>query len=103
LSKDFLNAILKKIYSTILAEAQEAVGGYVKDKIKQVLKMIAVAVTATVLLAAGVIFVCVGLIRYLSLIVPSWLAWIFVGVIVAMIGLLLLLVSLLSLKTSPRS
>jgi len=99
LSKDFLNAILKKIYSTILAEAQEAVGGYVKGKIKQVLRTIAVAVTAVVFLAAGAIFICIGLIRYLSLIVPLWLAWIFVGIIVAMIGLLLLLVSLLSFKT----
>jgi len=99
LSKDFLNAILKKISSTILSEAQEAVGGYVKDKIKQVLKTIAVAVTAIVFLATGVIFICVGLIRYLSLIVPSWLAWIFIGIIVAMIGLLLLLVSLLYVKT----
>jgi len=75
------------------------VGGYVKEKIKQVLKTIAVAVAAIVFLSTGVIFVCVGLIRYLSLIVPSWLAWIFVGIIVAMIGLLLLLVSLPSLKT----
>ena len=99
MSKDFLNAILKKISSTILSEAQEAVGGYVKDKIKQVLKTIAVAVTAIVFLATGVIFICVGLIRYLSLIVPSWLAWIFIGIIVAMIGLLLLLVSLLYVKT----
>ena len=99
MSKDFLNAILKKISSTVLSEAREAVGGYVKEKIKQVLKTIAVAVAAIVFLSTGVIFVCVGLIRYLSLIVPSWLAWIFVGIIVAMIGLLLLLVSLPSLKT----
>jgi len=99
LSKDFLNAILKKISSTVLSEAREAVGGYVKEKIKQVLKTIAVAVAAIVFLSTGVIFVCVGLIRYLSLIVPSWLAWIFVGIIVAMIGLLLILVSLPSLKT----
>jgi len=99
LSKDVLNAILKKISSTILAGAQEAVGGYVKDKIKQVLKTIAVAVTGVVLLAAGIIFFCIGLIRYLSSIVPSWLAWTIAGIIVAMIGLLLLLVSLLSLKT----
>ena len=99
MSKDFLNAILKKISSTILAEAQEAIGGYVKDKIKRVLKTIAVAVTGIVLLVAGVIFVCVGLIRYLGSIVPSWLAWTIVGIIVAMIGLILLLVSLLSVKT----
>ena len=99
MSKDFLNAILKKISSTFLSEAREAVGGYVKEKIKQVLKTIAVAVAAIVFLSTGVIFVCVGLIRYLSLIVPSWLAWIFVGIIVAMIGLLLILVSLPSLKT----
>lgn len=99
MSKDFLNAILKKISSTVLSEAREAVGGYVKEKIKQVLKTIAVAVAAIVFLSTGVIFVCVGLIRYLSLIVPSWLAWIFVGIIVAMIGLLLILVSLPSLKT----
>jgi len=99
LPKDFLDAILKKIFSTILVRVQEAVGGYVKGKIKQVLKTIAVAVIAIVFLATGVIFVCIGLIRYLSLIVASWLAWTIVGIIVAMIGLLLLLVSLLSLKT----
>jgi len=99
LSKDFLNAILKKISSTVLSEAREAVGGYVKGKIKQVLKTIAVALAAIVFLSTGVIFICFGLIRYLSLIVPSWLAWIFMGIIVAMIGLLLLLVSLPSLKT----
>ena len=97
--KDFLNAILKKISSSILAEAQEAVGSYVKDKIKRALKIIAAALTAVILLATGVIFVCVGLIRYLSSIVPPWSAWIFVGIIVGMIGFLLLLVSLLYLKT----
>jgi len=99
LPKDFLNAILKKISSSILAEAQEAVGSYVKDKIKRALKIIAAALTAVILLATGVIFVCVGLIRYLSSIVPPWSAWIFVGIIVGMIGFLLLLVSLLYLKT----
>jgi hypothetical protein len=99
LSKDFLNAILKKISSTILAQAQEALGGYIKNKIKRALKIIAAALTAVILLAMGVIFVCVGLIRYLSSIVPPWSAWIFVGIIVGMIGLLLLLVSLLYLRT----
>ena len=99
MSKDFLNAILKKISSAILAQAQEALGGYVKDKIKRVLKTIAAALTAVILLATGVIFICVGLIRYLSSIVPPWSAWMFVGIIVAMIGLLLLLLSLLYLKT----
>ncbi len=99
MSKDLLNAILKKISSTILEEAQEAVGSYVKDKIKQVLKTIAIAVTGSILLAAGIIFLCIGSIRYLSLILPSWLAWTIIGMFVAMIGLLLLLVSLLSLKT----
>ncbi len=97
--KDVIDAILKKIYSSILGQAQDAVGGYVKDKIKQVLRAIAVAVTGIVLLAAGIIFFCVGLIGYLSPIIPSWLAWTVVGIIVAMVGLVLLLVSLLSLKT----
>ena len=96
--KDVIDAILKKIYSSILGQAQDAVGGYVKDKIKQVLRAIAVAVTGIVLLAAGIIFFCVGLIGYLSPIIPSWLAWTLVGIIVAMVGLVLLLVSLLSLK-----
>jgi len=99
LSKDLLSAILKKISSTVLEEAREAVGNYVKDKIKQVLKTIAIAVTGAILLAAGIIFFCIGSIRYLSSILPSWLAWTMIGIFVAMIGLLLLLVSLLSLKT----
>ena len=85
---------------TILkAFAQQTMGAaakYVERMVKRTLRLAGLYTTGLAFAIIGLIFLGIGFVRWLTLLVPSWLAWIVVGMIMSLIGVVIVLASSLA-------
>jgi hypothetical protein len=87
--------MLQKIVRHLIDDATDGlkhdVEAYAKKVLTQMMKMLVLAGVGITFLAAGSVFLLVGIVTYLSKFMFSGLAWGLVGLIVALVGGLLLL------------
>jgi tetrahydromethanopterin S-methyltransferase subunit G len=70
---------------------REAIGGIAKPAerfAKRISRAIGLILGGIVLAILGVAFSAVGAVKWLSLLMPNWLAWIIVGIILFLIGVI---------------
>lgn len=78
---------------------RQALGGVAKSAeriIKKALRLAVMAFAGIVIAVLGVAFLAVGTVKWFSLLMPSWLAWGIVGIILLLIGLVLALPTFMS-------
>jgi len=90
-----LKALISTLFRKFIDDLSERVRTYLFDAIKPILRKVIQAIIGTSLVIIGVIFICVSLVKYLSINIPAWMAWGLVGVIIFIIGIIL---SMLGLK-----
>lgn len=69
---------------------KEALGGLAKPAerlAKRVARGIGLILAGIVIAVLGVTFVAVGAVKWLALLMPSWLAWLLVGIILLLLGI----------------
>jgi hypothetical protein len=47
----------------------------------------------------GLIFLAIGVVKWLAMIVPSWLAWLIIGIIMLLLGVVFVLAAFLASKS----
>jgi hypothetical protein len=68
---------------------QQALGGIAKPAerlAKRVARAIGLILAGVVISVLGIAFLAVGAVKWLSILMPSWLAWLLVGIILFLIG-----------------
>jgi hypothetical protein len=68
---------------------REALGGVVKPAerfVKRLARLVGLILAGIVIALIGIGFVSVGAVKWLSALMPSWLAWIIVGIMLLLIG-----------------
>jgi len=73
---------------------QRALGGlsrYAERFIKRVLRLTGMFIAGVVVALIGVAFLAVGVVKWLAELLPSWLAWLIVGIILLLLGVILTL------------
>ena len=78
--------LVEKLVRLIL---REALGGVVKPAerfIKRLVRSVALILGGIVIALIGIAFVGVGAVRWLTTLMPTWLAWAIVGIILLLIG-----------------
>jgi hypothetical protein len=83
----------------VLLVLRQTIGGVAKSVerfIKRVLRMIAMVLAGVVIAVLGVAFLAVGAVKWFSILMPTWLAWALVGIILLLVGVVLALATLLS-------
>lgn len=81
----------------ILLVVRQTFGGIAKSAerfVKRALRWASLALAGVVIAILGIAFLAVGAVKGFALLMPSWLAWLFVGMILLVIGLLLTLTTL---------
>jgi Na+/H+-dicarboxylate symporter len=63
---------------------------------KRMLRLAVLALAGAVIIVLGIAFVAVGATRWLSLLMPGWLAWLVVGIVLLLLGVVLTLMALAS-------
>ena len=78
----------------VLLVLRRTVGGVMKGAerfLKRMLRMVAMALAGVVIAVLGVAFLAVGAVKWFSILMPNWLAWAIVGIILLLLGIVLAL------------
>jgi hypothetical protein len=91
--------VVERLLSVVF---QQAFGGIAKGAerfVKRALRWVALVMAGVVVAVLGVGFVAVGAVKGLALSLPSWEAWLIVGLFLLLLGIVL---ALLTLATSRK-
>jgi hypothetical protein len=90
------------IFEVLLrAVAQRALGflnRYVDRAVKRALRMAGLYMAGLVIALIGIIFLATGIVKWLAMMIPSWLAWIIVGIVLLLWGTVLTLATFVASK-----
>lgn len=89
------------IEALVRAIAQRALGflnRYVDRTVKRALRMAGLYMAGLVIALVGVIFLATGVVKWLAMLVPSWLAWTIVGIVLLLWGTVLTLATFVASK-----
>lgn len=90
------------IEALVRAIAQRALGflnRYVDRAVKRALRMAGLYMAGLVIALIGVIFLATGVVKWLAMIIPSWLAWTIVGIVLLLWGMVLTLATFAASKS----
>jgi hypothetical protein len=87
--KSFFEKIFQEIIRRTLGKLSESI----ERSIKRAIRLAAMAFGGIIIALLGLTFLTVGIIKWLTLLMPSWLAWILVGIIILLAGVSLTLAS----------
>ena len=82
--------------------AQRALGGltrYAEQLLKRVLRLASLYLAGVVIALVGLVFLAIGVVKWLSVMVPTWLAWLMVGIVLFLLGAVLTLTAFLASRS----
>jgi len=94
LARKIVDSALRRLFSGLTEALSEAIMDAVREVTRGFLKRLTLALLGTFLISFGVLFLGFGLVRFLSLFLPEWLAWTNIGLFALLLGALFLLVSM---------
>lgn len=87
------SSILDRLFNIIFREVFAELRGYLQKQMRRFFRIALLCFLGAALAAGGLLFLALGFVKYLSLLMPSWLAWILVGLIVFFLGIVLAMVA----------
>lgn len=78
--------LAKKLIKFILREALGGAAKPVESFVKGLARAVGLILAGVVIAVIGLGFVAVGAVRWLSALMPTWLAWVIVGIILLLVG-----------------
>lgn len=88
--------------SLIRGMAERAMGvfnRYAERALKRLLRLAGLYLAGLVTALAGVVFLAIGSVKWLAMMIPSWLAWLIVGLILLLLGVVLGLAAFLASRS----
>jgi len=79
--------LAKRLVKFILREALGGAAKPVESFVKGLARAVGLILAGVVISIIGVGFVSVGAVRWLSSLMPNWLAWVIVGIILLLVGI----------------
>jgi hypothetical protein len=86
----------------LLLVMRQIIGGVTKSVgrfIKRALRMLVMALAGVTIAVIGIAFLAVGAVKWFSMLMPSWLAWGIVGVILLLAGVILALTTIIGSRS----
>ena len=91
--------LITKLVRFLLREALGGAAKPVERFVKGLARAVGLILAGVVIAIIGVGFVAVGAVRWLSALMPSWLAWVIVGIILLLIGISVTMTTLASSRS----
>lgn len=79
--------LIEKIARLLIRQALGGIGESIERSLRRMIRRAGFALVGVMIAAFGVVFLAVGAVRWISLLMSPWLAWIVVGLILFLIGL----------------
>ncbi len=93
MSGDDEKSFIEKIFQELIRRTLGKVSESIERSIKRAVRKAAIAFGGVIIALLGFTFLAVGIIKGLSLLMPNWLAWSLVGIIILLVGISLTLAS----------
>jgi hypothetical protein len=92
--KKMVAKMLQGLRSGVAEMIQEAILDSIHSAMRGVLKRLILAILGALLASFGIICVLMGLLKFLTLVMPEWMAWIVIGSHALLIGALAVVISM---------
>jgi hypothetical protein len=99
MSESSKSSLLETILRAVIQRTMGSVTKYVEGAIRRALRMAGLYVAGLLIAIIGVIFLAIGVVNWLAMIVPSWLAWLIVGIVMLLLGVVFVLAAFLATKS----
>jgi len=93
------SSLIETLIRGVMERALGGLSRYAERIMKRLLRLAGLCVAGIVVILLGVAFLAVGVVKWLTLIIPNWLAWTFVGIILFLFGLVLALAAFLASRS----
>jgi hypothetical protein len=94
--EDDKQSLLETIVRAIARRALRGLDRYAQQILKRLLRLAGLYVAGVAVALFGIGFLAVGAVKWLAIVVPSWLAWLIVGIILFLLGAVLTLTAFLA-------
>jgi len=99
MSESSKSSLLETIFRAVIQRTMGSVTKYVEGVVRRALRLAGLYVAGLLMAMIGVIFLAIGVVNWLAMIVPSWLAWLIVGIVMLLLGAVFVLVAFLATKS----
>jgi uncharacterized protein involved in cysteine biosynthesis len=99
MSETSKSSLLETIVRAVAQRAMGTVTKYVERVVRRVLRLAGLYVAGLLIAIIGFIFLAIGVVKWLATIVPSWLAWLIVGIVMLLLGVVFVLAAFLASKS----
>jgi uncharacterized protein involved in cysteine biosynthesis len=99
MSETSKSSILETILRALIQRTMGSVTKYVEAVVRRALRLAALYVVGLLVAAIGLFFLAIGIVNWLAMIVPSWLAWLIVGIVMLLVGAVLVLAAFVATKS----
>lgn len=86
-------AFVERLARLVLREAVSGIAKPAEKMAKRVARAVGLILAGIVISVLGVAFLAVGAVKWLSMLMPSWLAWLLVGIILFLLGVAVTLIT----------
>jgi len=88
--------LIEKIVQGIFRQAISSVGRFAENYARRMLRMVALVLAGIVIAVLGIAFLAVGTVKWFAIMMPSWLGWLVVGIVLLLLGIALTLIALVT-------
>jgi hypothetical protein len=90
------------VETLVRALAQRTMGvvtKYIERVVKRILRLAGLYAAGVLIAIIGLVFFAIGAVKWLAMIIPSWLAWLMVGIIMLLLGVVFVLAAFLASRS----
>jgi hypothetical protein len=78
--------LFERLARLILREALGGIAKPVERLAKRVARAVGLILAGVVIAVLGIAFLAVGAVKWLAILMPAWLAWVLIGIILFLVG-----------------
>jgi uncharacterized protein involved in cysteine biosynthesis len=93
------SSLLETLVRAVAQRTVGAVTKYVERVVRRALRLAGLYAAGLLIAIIGLIFLAIGVVKWLAMIVPSWLAWLMVGIVMLLLGVVFVLAAFLASKS----
>ena len=99
MSEDTKSSLIETIVRALAQRTMGVVTKYVERAIKRTLRLAGLYAAGILVAMIGLVFWTIGIVKWLAMIVPSWLAWVIVGMVMFLVGVVIVLAASLASRS----
>jgi hypothetical protein len=99
MSESSKSSLLKTIFRAVAQRTMGTVTKYIERIVRRALRLAGLYVAGLLVAIIGLIFLAIGVVKWFAVIMAPWLAWLIVGIIMLLLGLVFVLAAFLASKS----